>query len=87
MGLVVSPGDVNPVKGVQWIYPHSFGHLRYPLGPESVLGIDVEDLAIESPLIQGQDCIDCELVPDLGLTTAELTVDLYDSLCLETTPE
>ena len=78
---------MNPVKGVQWIYPNSFGHLRYPLGPESVLGIDVEDLAVEASLVKRQYRVDCELVPYLGLTTAELAVDLYDSLGLETTAE
>ena len=78
---------MNPVKRVLRVYSNGLSHLRYSLGPEGVLGIDIEDLAVESTLIQGQNRVDGKLVPNLGLAAAELAVNLDDGLGFEAATE
>ncbi len=78
---------MDPVKRVLRVDADPFGHLRYALGPERVLGVDVEHLAIEASLVERQDRVDGELERNLGLSAAELTVHLDDGLSLESPPQ
>src|SRR5207249_12175934 len=58
-----------------------------PLGPEGLLGIDPDRVAVHPAVVLRAGDVHCELMPNLRLSTTELAVHLPDRLRLEAAPE
>ena len=84
---VVRTGDVNAGEDIIRVQSVSAVHLCDALRSECVFRVDVEDIAVEATLVDREGAVHGELVPNLGLSATEFTVDLHQSLGLESTTE
>ena len=83
---VEGPGDVDPPEGGLGVHAEVVVHLHDPLGPEGVLGVDDDDVGIQSSPVLGKGGVDCELEAHLGLAASELSEELGDGLTLDASP-
>src|SRR2546425_11978364 len=84
---VERPRDVDAFQDRVRIEVECVRHVADPLGPEGLLGINPDRVAVHPAVVLWAGDVHRELMPDLGLSAPELAVHLRDRLCLEAAPE
>ena len=84
---IVRAGHVDAAEDRVRVEAQSSRHLRDALWAEGVLGVDVEDVAVEAAFGHGERAVHGQLVADLRLPGAECTVHFDQGLGFEAAAE